>query len=247
MPKNYKNYIEPFFGGGALFFYISPEKAIINDVNNELINSLNVIKNGVTQLIEILDEFSYFHNEEFYYGMRKKHNCKDNNERAAIFIYLNKTCFNGMYRVNRKNEFNVPYNKNSKPKLYSYSNLMSINNLLNNRKIKIFNLDFSKVLLKAKEGDFVFLDPPYDTESNQFTTYTKNGFDRKDQEKLANLLDDLSSKNVKWMMTNSPTNFICERYKGYFCKKVYANRSINSDASNRLKSSIEIIITNYEN
>lgn len=247
LPESYNNYIEPFFGGGALFFYLSPTKAIINDANNQLINSLNIIKNNVLELIKILDEFSYCHNEEFYYKNRKLLHCNNDIQRAAIFIYLNKTCFNGMYRVNKKDEFNVPYNKNNNPRLYSHSNLMSISNLLNNRKIKIFNFDFSKILLKAKDGDFIFIDPPYDTESNQFTTYTKNGFDRKQQEELADLLDHLSSKNIKWMMTNNPTTFICQRYKLYFFKRVEANRSINSNASNRFKSSVEIIITNYEN
>lgn len=247
LPESYNNYIEPFFGGGALFFYLSPTKAIINDANNQLINSLNIIKNNVLELIKILDEFSYCHNEEFYYKNRKLLHCNNDIQRAAIFIYLNKTCFNGMYRVNKKDEFNVPYNKNNNPRLYSDSNLMSISNLLNNRKIKIFNFDFSKILLKAKDGDFIFIDPPYDTESNQFTTYTKNGFDRKQQEELADLLDHLSSKNIKWMMTNNPTTFICQRYKRYFFKRVEANRSINSNASNRFKSSVEIIITNYEN
>lgn len=246
IPIDYKTYIEPFFGGGALFFHLQPKKAIINDVNYELINSLNVIKNNHLELVKLLDEFSNLHNEKFYYDIRGNKNISSENNLAARFIYLNKTCFNGMYRVNKKNEFNVPYNKNPKPNLYSYENIRSISTLLNHHDIKIFNTDFSKILMKAKSNDFVFVDPPYDTDNNQFTNYTSTGFYREHQEKLANLLDYLDKKKVKWMLTNNPTNFICDRYSKYFQKIIYANRFINSDSSNRLQAAKEIIVTNYE-
>lgn len=245
VPKHYNNYIEPFFGGGALFFYLQPKDAIINDLNSEITNSMNVIKTKYDSLISLLDEFTRKHNETFYYEIRNE-NSNDKLIKAARFIYLNKAGFNGMYRVNKNNQFNVPFGKKEKINLYNVDNLSKINKLLNNNNIKIFNKSYKDILENVQPNDFVFLDPPYDTDKNEFTSYTNLGFDRKNQEELACLLDHLSEKGIRWMLTNNATDFIIKRYKKYNQKIIKTNRSINCDATKRKKSANEIIIWNYE-
>lgn len=245
VPKHYNNYIEPFFGGGALFFYLQPKDAIINDLNSEITNSMYVIKTKYDSLISLLDEFTRKHNETFYYEIRNE-NSNDKLIKAARFIYLNKAGFNGMYRVNKNNQFNVPFGKKEKINLYNVDNLSKINKLLNNNNIKIFNKSYKDILENVQPNDFVFLDPPYDTDKNEFTSYTNLGFNRKNQEELACLLDHLSAKGIRWILTNNATDFIIKRYKKYNQKIIKTNRSINCDATKRKKSANEIIIWNYE-
>ncbi len=245
VPKHYNNYIEPFFGGGALFFYLQPKDAIINDLNSEITNSMYVIKTKYDSLISLLDEFTSKHNETFYYEIRNE-NSNDKLIKAARFIYLNKAGFNGMYRVNKNNQFNVPFGKKEKINLYNVDNLSKINKLLNNNNIKIFNKSYKDILENVQPNDFVFLDPPYDTDKNEFTSYTNLGFNRKNQEELACLLDHLSAKGIRWILTNNATDFIIKRYKKYNQKIIKTNRSINCDATKRKKSANEIIIWNYE-
>ncbi|MEG0879511.1 MAG: Dam family site-specific DNA-(adenine-N6)-methyltransferase [Malacoplasma sp.] len=246
LPDKFEKYIEPFLGGGALFFYLQPKISIVNDINWELINSLKTIRANYIALIECLDLYNSKHDETFFYQLRKEYSNLDDINMAARFIYLNKTCFNGIYRVNKKNEFNVPFNNKVKVNLYSKENIKNISEFLNTSKVSIHNDDFSKILLMAKKNDFVFVDPPYDTNDNQFTSYTKTGFGKEEQNKLADLLDKLNDNGVKWMMTNSPTDFICKRYNKYNQKIIDVNRMINSDASKRINGAKEIIITNYE-
>lgn len=245
IPSEYNNYVEPFFGGGALFFALQPKKAIINDINDEITNSLSEIKSNYSSLMEALDLYQNSHDENFYYKMRKS-NFINKTHKAARFIYLNKAGFNGMYRVNKNDEFNVPFGKKEKLNLYSKKNFESISKLLNKNKIKIMNKNYYDILSKVKKGDFVFVDPPYDIETNNFTSYTKYGFDREDQTRLANELIKLDKKGVKWILTNSNTSFISDLYKKFNQTIITTNRNINSNSSKRKNGAKEIIIWNYE-
>lgn len=247
LPKEFNNYIEPFVGGGALFFYLHPKKAIINDINKELITTYRVVEKNKDELIKTLDNHLENHSEEYFYKIRDLE-YQNNVDIAARFIYLNKTGFNGLYRVNSNNKFNVPFNKKLKENLtlYEMSNLNEISNYLNKNKVKIFNVDFEKILNKAKENDFVFCDPPYDYEDGGFDSYTKKAFGKEGQTRLANTLKKLDQKNVKWMLTNHNTKFINELYADFKIIPISTNRNINSDGSKRKKCGKEVVVVNYE-
>lgn len=245
VPKSYNKYLEPFVGGGALFFSLQPKKAIINDINSELILSYETIKNNYIELINKLNEYSKKHSEEFYY-VKRNENPKTEINIVAKFMYLNKSCYNGLYRVNSKGEFNVPFNKSKKVNIYDQKNIENISSLLNNNDIEILNKDFIEVLNMANENDFIFCDPPYDTDTNQFTSYSKKSFGKNEQLILANKLKELNSKNVKWILTNHDTDYIKDLYKEFNIKIIKVNRSINSNGLMRKNSSNEVIITNYK-
>lgn len=247
-PSTFDKYIEPFVGGGAVFFYLKPEKAIINDVNSELIITYNVIKDHKDLLIKELEKFKKQHSKEFFYEIRKKQ-FKDNIKIAARFIYLNKSCFNGMYRVNKNNEFNVPFNGKSIDNLHLYDldNINNIASFLNNNKVLILNDDFEKILKKSNKGDFIFCDPPYDYENkNGFDSYTKNSFGQEGQIRLANCLIELDKKGVKWMLTNHNTTLIQKLYKDFHIIPIVTNRNINSKGDKRKNQGKEVIVINYE-
>lgn len=245
IPESYERYIEPFVGGGALFFNLQPKKAIINDINEELILSYQAIKNNYVELMEKLNKYSKNHSEELYYKERSKNYKKEINI-ATRFIYLNKSCYNGLYRVNSSGKFNVPFNKSKTINIYEQKNIENINYLLNNNDVSIKNIDFTKVLDQTKEHDFIFCDPPYDTDTNQFTSYSEKIFGKKEQLKLADKLKELDNKNIKWMLTNHDTNYIKELYSEFNIKVIKVNRSINSNGLNRKNSANEVIITNYK-
>ena len=248
-PLNYNCYLEPFSGGAAVLYYLQPNKAIVNDLNSELITTYQVIKTNVNALIKKLDQFHDQHSEEFYYEIRKqKFNKKV--DIAARFIYLNKTGFNGLYRVNKNNEFNVPFNKKSKEnlKLYDQENLINLHDFFNQNQIEFFNLDYQKIMEKAKSGDFVFCDPPYDfnPEVIGFNAYNQNSFTQNDQINLSNHLKALDQKNVMWMHTNHNTPLIRELYKDFWIIPIQTNRNINSKGSDRKNTGEEVIIMNYD-
>lgn len=245
IPNSYGKYIEPFVGGGALFFNLQPKKAIINDINQELVLSYQTIKNNYIALINKLNRYSKKHSEEFYYDERNKNYSKEI-DIAARFMYLNKSCYNGLYRVNSSGKFNVPFNKSKTVNIYDQKNIENINRLLNIHDIEIFNKDFIEVLDLAQENDFIFCDPPYDTDTNQFTSYSKESFGKLDQLNLANKLRELHAKNIKWILTNHDTDYIKELYKDFEIKIIKVNRSINSNGLKRKNSSNEVIITNYK-
>ncbi len=233
---------------GAVLFYLKPKKAIINDVNEELINTYNVIKNKPKLLIKILNEFKNQHSKEFFYELRKK---KFENEvkNAARFIYLNKTCFNGLYRVNKNNQFNVPFNGKNKDNLnlFDKDNLNKISLFLQNNNISIFNDDFENILKKSKKNDFIFCDPPYDYENdNGFDSYTKDSFGKLGQIRLANCLKKLDQKGIQWMLTNHNTSLINKLYHDYQIIPIITNRNVNSKANNRKNAGKEVVIINYE-
>ncbi len=252
IPKRFGIYFEPFVGGGALFFELSPSKAVINDLNKELMNVYNCIKdrNKFLKMCEELNNCEQNHSEDFYYEIRNKDRDKksfnqmDEYKRAARTIYLNKACFNGLYRVNSKNEFNVPFNGKSRIKTYDRKNLSIIHSYLNNNDITILNTDFEEAVKNAKKGDFVYFDPPYDSDSTIFNHYTENGFGKEEQIRLAKVYKELSDRGCYVMLSNSNTEFIKNLYKDYNIYVIEANRNINSNGKKRGKIE-EVIITNY--
>lgn len=246
-PKN-NTYFEPFVGGGAVFFDLLPKKAVLSDLNKELIVTYNVIKNNVEELIKNLKK--YKHSKEYFLKIRKQ-NIEDLNdlEIASRFIYLNHTCFNGLYRVNSKGEFNVPFGKYKNPLICDEVNLRRVSKSLKNIKIK--HQDFKEVLKSAEKGDFIYFDPPYYpiNKTSSFTSYTKEGFLEKEQTELRDLVIKLHKRGCYIMLSNSDTPFINKIYsgiKGIYINKVKAKRSVNSKSSGRGKI-YEVLITNYKN
>lgn len=247
-------YYEPFIGGGALLFELQPSKAVINDSNKELINCYQVIKDSLDELMEELRKDKYNNSETSYYDMRdldrsKKYAKLSAVEKAARIIYLNKTCYNGLFRVNSQGQFNVPFGRYKNPNFLDDAVLRAVNKYLISTEITMSNLDFAKAIEGAKKGDFVYLDPPYDpvSETASFTGYDVNGFNRDEQERLKKVFDDLTQRGCKVMMSNSCTDFILDLYKDYqdTVKKVRATRSINSNALKRGMVD-EVLILNYE-
>ncbi len=248
-PTKIETYLEPFVGGGAVLFYVlqnyAPKKVVISDINEELINCYEVIRDNVEGVIKSLKEHKNKHNKEYYYKIRSldpKNLSKI--EKASRTIYLNKTCFNGLYRVNSKGQFNVPIGSYKNPKIVYEKELRLISKMLKNVDIKL--MSFEGALDYAKKDCFVYLDPPYHPlkKGKSFTTYTKENFLEKEQEKLAEVFNELERKGCKIMLSNSDTKFIKRLYKNYSIDLVNANRMINCDATKRGKIS-EVVITNY--
>lgn len=248
MPKNFNAYFEPFIGGGALFFELQPSNAYIGDINKELIHAYKIIRNNPNDIIKMIQNYDeHFNTKESYYLLREKYNQKilSNEydvELAAIFIYLNKRCFNGLYRVNSKGEFNVPYNNKKNIKSISIDNIFNIAKLL--KHTTIYNNDFETILLNAKKGDFVFLDSPYDLiSSTSFDSYTKDKFSINDHKRLAKLFKKLDEIGCYVILTNHNTKLINELYKEFRIETISVKRMINSDSKNRIGE--EVIITNF--
>jgi len=251
LPKEgFNRYFEPFIGGGALLFYLSPENAVINDFNTELINYYNVVKRAPKTLIKELKKHK---NEEVYFYDQRDLDRSVNYaeltdiQRASRFQFLNKTAYSGLYRVNLKGEFNTPYGKYKNPNIVNEDRILAVHKYFKEKKVKILNTDFETAVHSAKEGDFVYFDPPYDVADNvsKFTGYTSAGFNRDSQHKLKELCDSLNKKKVKFIVSNSNTDFINELYKGYVIDVIKANRNINSNGDSRKKSAEEVLIRNY--
>ena len=250
MPKKIGTYYEPFVGGGALLFAVQPENFVINDLNIELMSAYKCFSDETlyTCMMEKLEEHSKNNSAEYYNKIRDDY--KDKNLRelpiveiAARFIYLNKTCFNGLYRVNSRGNFNVPYDKNRK-KYYIYNKELfdSISEFLTkNNKNKILSTDYIEVVKDAKKGDFVYFDPPYD---GTFSSYTSEKFKDSDQLKLATLCYELDKKGVKFMVSNSNTEYVRNLYRKFKIKIVESKSSISRSNTGRGKVE-EVIITNY--
>ena len=252
VPVEYNTYYEPFVGGGALLFELAPKHAVINDLNQELMNTYKVLcdEEKFKKMCRVLNNYEANHSEEFYYEIRNKdrnkntYNKLSDYTRAARTIYLNKACFNGLYRVNSKGEFNVPYGKKTKVNTYDGNNLITVSNYLTMNDIKILNVDYKEALKTAKKGDFVYIDPPYDSDTAIFTNYTETGFNKDSQRELASSFKELSDKGVFVMLSNYNTTLIQELYKGYHIHLIEAKRNINANAKKR-GSVFEVIITNY--
>ena len=251
MPDNYNNYFEPFIGGGALFFDLSPDKAVINDFNNELINCYQQIKKYPQKLIELLAKHQENNSKEYYLELRSadRDNRIDkmtNVERAARIMYMLRVDFNGLYRVNSKNQFNVPYGRYKNPKIVDSDLILSISQYLNSNNIKILTGDFEKAVQDVVAGDFVYFDPPYIplSETSAFTSYTHEGFTYEDQVRLRDCFKKLDEKGAFVMLSNSSSPLVEELYKDFNIHKVEANRTNGAKTSSRGKIS-EIIVTNY--
>ena len=245
-------YFEPFVGGGAMFFDLLPKRAVLSDMNFELVTTYNVIKNDVEELIKKLQKHKIKNNKEYFLKIRaQKIEKLSNIEIAARFIYLNKTCFNGMYRVNQSGQFNVPYANTKNPLICDEDNLRKSHKALKNT--KILYQDYKKSLQKTKKGDFVYFDPPYAplSPTSSFTSYTKDGFREKEQIELRDLFYELHKKGCFVMLSNSNSVFINKIYKELVkkdqkikIKKVKASRMINSKASGRGEIK-EVLVINY--
>ncbi|MBD3797712.1 MAG: DNA adenine methylase [Campylobacterales bacterium] len=248
MPKNYNRYFEPFIGGGALFFELKPKNAFINDYNPELTNLYTTIRDNPMELIEDLTKHK--NESEYYYKTRALDRDKkvfsklSNIQRASRFIYLNKTGFNGLYRVNSKGECNVPFGRYKNPKYCDSENIQACSELLKNTQIN--NGDFESVKEYVKEGDFVYFDPPYVplNATSSFTGYTDQGFDEDMQFRLKELCDYINDVGAYFMLSNSSAEYVYKLYHGYTIHEVKATRNINSNASKRGKVT-EVVVTNY--
>ena len=254
LPETFNRYFEPFVGGGALLFKLQPKAFSINDSNEELVCVYKCLENN--ELFELLKKellkHEEKHSEDYYYQVREMDKLEGFNNlpiyvRAGRMIYLNKACFNGLYRVNSKGYFNVPSGKKKVVNCFDKKSFDNLNLFFKNRKPVITSIDFEEAVKNAKAGDFVYFDPPYDTweEKNSFTSYDKNAFGKEEQVRLAKVFKELSNKGVYVMLSNHNTKFINELYKGFHITIVPAKRMINSKADGRGEGE-EVIITNYE-
>lgn len=251
LPECYNTYYEPFVGGGALFFYLQPENAVINDMNSDLILSYKAIKDDLSNLVKELEYHKEKNSKEYFLNLRsydrdERINSLSDTQKAARIMYMLRVCFNGMYRVNSKNQFNVPYGRYKNPKIVNEKLLENISEYLNSSNILIQNEDFEEVIKTCKAGDFVYFDPPYIplNETSSFTSYTNEGFSYADQIRLRDVFSELTKKNVYCMLSNSYSPLTLELYKEFNIHEVKAKRNINSIASKRGEIS-EVIVTNY--
>ena len=251
MPLKFNRYFEPFFGGGALYFEIEPRKAIINDFNNQLVNLYRQVKECPEEVANKLSEYQNQYNEisgddkktEYYYERRTDFNSgivksEFTTEMAALFVFLNKAGFNGLYRVNSGGLFNVPPAHRKTLKAYDEANIYEVSRVLKN--CNILCGDFEEACKGIRKGDFVFFDSPY---YDTFDTYQAGGFSEKDHIRLKNLFKKLSNRGVYCILTNNDCDFIKELYKEYYIDVVAVKRMINCDGNNRTGS--EVIITNF--
>ena len=253
VPRKYRFYFEPFVGAGALLFELRPLTAFINDANEELINCYRVIKESPEELIAHV--LSHPITKKYFYKLRSRDRDPDFNhlssvERASRIIFLNKTCYNGLFRVNSRGQFNVPFGKYSDPRIVDEVVIRAVSNYLNTANIQISSRDFESALSTAGLGDFIYLDPPYDplSDTSSFTGYSLNGFNRDEQRRLKRMCDNLHRRGCKLLISNSATEFIRKLYSNknrYTIVEVGANRSINSIGNSRGRVSELLIFNNY--
>jgi len=264
--QNNFTYIEPFVGSGAVLFWMldhfpNLERAVINDINTDLTNSYLTIKNNVKELITILSNWEIeYHNfaenqelkKEYYYEKRTLFNTRNSAQaiQSALFIFLNRTCFNGLYRVNRKNEFNVPIGSYKKPQICNTKNLLAVSEVL--QRVEILNGDYSETIEYATENTFFYFDPPYKplSETSSFNSYSKDEFGDKQQIELKEFCEILNEQNYQWILSNSDVkgkdpnnNFFDDLFENFNIMRVNARRSINANPSKRGKLT-ELLITN---
>lgn len=251
LPPIYQRYYEPFVGGGALLFHLKPAVGVINDANPELCNCYQVIRDDLQALLEALAPYKDKNNKEDYYRIRDMDRMDDYHrltraERAARILYLNKTCYNGLFRVNCKGFFNVPFGRYTRPRIYDEPLMRSISHYFNTNAIEMRNTDFEDAVSDAGAGDFVYLDPPYDPVSPtaSFTGYSRGAFDRLEQIRLYNVFQDLDRRGCKVLLSNSATDFILDLYRAYPAVLVSASRCINSVSKGRGKIH-EVLVMNY--
>jgi DNA adenine methylase len=252
LPNDVKNcrYVEPFVGGGAVLFHLQPKRATLNDLNAELMNVYQVIKNNPDALINDLKKHE--NNSTYFYAIRHLDRNPDYRnlsdiERASRIIYLNKTCFNGLYRVNSAGEFNSPFGNYKNPNIINEPVLRAVSKYLNSNAVELLNEDYATVLDKVEHGSFVYLDPPYHPISvnSNFTGYVQGGWNMFDQVRLKEACDKLNAGGIRFLLSNSSADFIKDLYKQYHIHTVKAIRAINSDGANRGEID-ELLIRNYE-
>ena len=254
LPEKFSSYFEPFLGGGALLFnLLSANKNLkghVSDLNSDLVLSYVTIRDNLNVLLKSLQKHSdkYFANSESYYYSVRESNPKSQIEKVSRLLFLNRTCFNGLYRVNSKGKFNVPLGRYSHPNIVQEENLRSVNQFLNQNKINIKCQDFSSTVEKAKKGDFVYFDPPYQPVSKtaNFTSYTNSNFGLNDLKRLAKVSNQLAKKGVNVLLSNSSSKQVRDMFSDKHWKiiKIEANRAINSDSNKRTGHS-ELLIKNY--
>lgn len=251
LPKKIKFYCEPFLGGAALLFAIQPQKAIVNDINPELISLYQVIRDNVGGLIKSLKK--HINTPEYFYQIRDWDRRPETYcnippvEKASRIIFLNKTCYNGLFRVNSAGQFNSPYGYYKNPNIINEPVLLAVSKYLNSAAITFTSIDYSTVLNSLPKGAFAYLDPPYDPISytSSFTSYTKSKFDRNEQMRLKEFCDELDKKQINFLLSNSATDFIINLYKDYDITIVNARRAVNSDSEKR-GGVAEVLIKNYD-
>lgn len=246
-PERFHTYYEPFLGGGALFFGLyrlgRVQRAVLGDINRELIDTYRALQVDVEAVIRVLDSYPY--SKAFFYALREVDPWSlPLAERAARMIYLNKTGYNGLYRVNKAGKFNVPFGRYKNPNYKDFDNLRAVARALQG--VTLVCASFEDTVASAQRGDFVYFDPPYDpvSQTARFTEYVRDGFGREDQERLAAVFRDLARRGVWVMLSNSDTPFIRELYQDFYVTRVYAPRYINSDGTRRGPQP-ELLVTNY--
>lgn len=247
LPTDFNCYFEPFVGGGAMFFHLAGRgligKAKLSDLNEELVNAYMMVRDYPDRLIARLAK--HRNDEDYFYKLRALDTkTLDNLERASRLIYLNKTCFNGLYRVNRQGQFNVPFGYYKNPRTCDVDNLQATSNALATTKLHCGQ--FEATLATARRGDFVYLDPPYQPISStaNFTSYTSSCFASADQERLAQMVRKLDRKGCRIMLSNSDNDFIRTLYRDFRIETVYATRAINCRGDRRGKIT-EVLVLNY--
>ncbi|WP_156018222.1 DNA adenine methylase [Streptococcus ruminantium] len=255
IPKKISTYVEPFVGGAAILFHLQPKRAIINDFNEELMNVYGVIKNNPDELIKLLEEHNKLNSEAYYYEIRSldrddSYSDLSSEEKAARILYLNKTCYNGLFRVNNAGQFNAPYGKYKNPAIVNDVTIKAVSNYFQSADIKFLTGDYKNALRGLRKGAFVYFDPPYMpvSASSNFTGYTEGGFGYEKQVELRDECIKLHKKGIKFLQSNSYSQEILELYSDTSIFKVdvvKAKRSINSKSDKRGEVS-EVLIYNYE-
>lgn len=246
-------YYEPFVGGGAVLFHTQPKKAVINDSNEELINIYQVIKEQPEELITLLESHRARNSQEYFYEVRSLDRDKGEYaaltpaERAARIIYLNKTCYNGLFRVNRAGEFNAPWGRYKNPNITNEITIRAMSRYFNGAKVTVYCGDYREALKGIRKGSFVYLDPPYMplSTSSSFTGYTAAGFGPQEQVELKRQCDLLNKRGIKFLLSNSCCDFIENLYQDYIVERVSAKRAINARADKR-GAIDEVLVRNYE-
>jgi DNA adenine methylase len=240
-------HVEPFIGGGALFFSRAPERALLSDINRDLVQAYLSVRDEVDMVLRHLTELALAHSKEGFYAARERYNARahaTSSERAALFIYLNKTCFNGLYRVNKSGRFNVPMGRYAKPTIADAPTLRAASRVLASADIRC--APFEALVADARPGDFIYMDPPYEPLSRtaNFTAYAQDGFTQKDQTRLRDLFRELDRRGSKLMLSNSDVPFIRDLYRGYQIDEIMAPRAVSCDPEKRGPVA-ELVIRNY--
>jgi DNA adenine methylase len=255
VPTGFSRYYEPFLGAGALFFALYRHNrrftAFLSDTNKDLINTYRVVRDHtekfITGLSKTQREYDGARSQSEYYYQQRNLRPSTNNESASRFVFLNKTCYNGLYRVNSKNEFNVPFGRYKNPRLFNSDNLRAVSNALRQTRASLETTHYEKAVEKCVEGDLIYFDPPYQpvSKTSSFTSYTPNGFSKTDQVHLATIFRELSDRGCNVILSNSNTPLVRKLYQGFNQELVEVKRSINSIGSKR-KGFTELIVSNCQ-